>query len=182
MIEDRAPEPLKLPADGPGDAPPLAASPTSTLDFAEAEAAARWRGSPAHPGDDDDAKALGEAAHDGERYAEAIRHYSAALAAAAAADSYTLLLNRAASLLNLGRHELALADAHSALALCPSSGQAALCAGLAHLGLGAVPAARRALRRALDCAGGDIALRLRICKASAHLQAQHCAASGAARR
>ena len=177
MIKDRAPERPKLPAGDSGGAPPLGASPTSTLDFAEAEAAARWRGSPANPGDDDsDAKALGEAAHDGERYAEAIRHYSAALAAATAADSYTLLLNRAASLLNLGRHELALADARSALALCPASGKAELCAGLAHLGLGAVPAARRALRRALDCAGGDIALRLRICKASAHLQA-HCDAS-----
>ena len=165
MIKDRAPERPKLPAGDSGGAPPLGASPTSTLDFGEAEA-----------------KALGEAAHDGERYAEAIRHYSAALAAATAADSYTLLLNRATSLLNLGRHELALADARSALALCPASGKAELCAGLAHLGLGAVPAARRALRRALDCAGGDIALRLRICKASAHLQAQHCAASGAARR
>ena len=161
MIKDRAPERPKLPAGDSGGAPPLGASPTSTLDFGEAEA---------------EAKALGEAAHDGERYAEAIRHYSAALAAATAADSYTLLLNRATSLLNLGRHELALADARSALALCPASGKAELCAGLAHLGLGAVPAARRALRRALDCAGGDIALRLRICKASAHLQA-HCDAS-----
>ena len=86
-----------------------------------------------------------------ERFAEAHAAYSAALDSAT--SDATLLARRAATLIQLGRYEEAMADAIAALRVDPQSHIAAYRKGVAAFWLGEFEAAQGALRVAIDLAG-----------------------------
>ena len=88
-----------------------------------------------------------------ERWSEAYAAYSAALESAT--GDATLLARRAATLIQLGRYEEAMADAIGALRADPQSHIAAYRKGVAAFWLGEFEAAQGALRVAIKLAGAD---------------------------